>query len=542
MTSSFNVSAEDFSVVNNGKTIYYRVTNASAREVAVTYQGATALAVKEYSGDVIIPGSVTNNSITYSVTSIDSVAFLECTGLTAITIPSTIKAIYGFAFKDCTALAVVNFNATDCTYMGSASSAVFKGATNLTTVNFGTNVRRIANNAFRDCTALNLPVFANATEVIGASAFYNCTGMTGFLNLPTLLHTIGNNAFFKCTGLSNALVLPATMKYLNNNAFLLCSGFTEALVLPNDIIFIGSAPFSGCTGLVNATETLTIPESVNSMGINAFQGFSNLKTINFNASNCQKMGVDTTTFYVFGACPLVEIINIGPNVTMIPEKGFAGLASVQYIKSESVTPPQISTNSFLDVPKNIPVSVPCNGEAYLSADNWDKFTNIQTVGNANVPYNLEATNRGTDIKLQWKGNAANCKVYRNNVLIATVSANNYIDGNVTVGSSYCYQIRVENTNPVCAEAVSNEDCIVYTSVNQVETQHFKVYPNPATDKIFIAGDRQFNSAKIYDVAGREMRCPSNYNEINISNLPQGNYIINIFYDGIATERVKFIKN
>ncbi|MDR2824001.1 MAG: leucine-rich repeat protein, partial [Prevotellaceae bacterium] len=528
LTIVIGTSAQNFSAQNNGKTIYYRITSANApHTVAVTYNGASAEATNEYNGNIEIPESVTNSGTTYSVTSIDSVAFLGCTGLTAVTIPAPIKAIYGSAFKGCTSLVTVNFNATNCEYMGFTTSAVFSGATAFTTLNIGINVRRIPNNAFRGCAMLNLPTFPNAVEIIGRAAFYGCSAMSGMLNLPPSLTMIGNNAFYSCTGLINSLVLPQKLKYINNNAFLLCTGFTGAVVLPDSIVFIGPAPFAGCSGLIAGTETLTIPEKVDTLDISAFQGFSNLKTINFNAHNCTKMGDDTTTLYVFGACNAVETINIGAEVTKIPGRGFAGLSSVQYIKSDAVTPPQIGANTFFRIPTNIPVSVPCGSTTYATDANWRKFTNIQTVGNASVPYNLEVLNEGAQLKLQWKGEVADYKVYRNNTLIATVSTKTYTDNDIVFGNSYCYQIKVESANSECADALSNEVCMNYTAVNQIEMQHFKVYPNPATDRIFIDGDVEFSNVIIYDIFGREVLKSEQTNELNISNLPQGNYIANI---------------
>ena len=56
--------------------IFYNITSPSGLEVEVTYKGSSYDAVSnEYSGNVVIPESVTYNGKTYRVTSIGTCAF-----------------------------------------------------------------------------------------------------------------------------------------------------------------------------------------------------------------------------------------------------------------------------------------------------------------------------------------------------------------------------------------------------------------------------------------------------------------------------------
>ena len=73
--------------------IYY---NFSGNEAIVTYRKST-----DYSGDVVIPESVTYNGKTYSVTSIGNFAFSKCINLTSITIPNSVTSIGSNAFFGC---------------------------------------------------------------------------------------------------------------------------------------------------------------------------------------------------------------------------------------------------------------------------------------------------------------------------------------------------------------------------------------------------------------------------------------------------------
>lgn len=93
--------AHDFEVANaDGVTIYYVKTSDS--EVAVSYQGDSYSSYSnEYTGNVVIPASVTYNETTYSVTRIGWDAFQGCSGLTSVTIPNSVTSIGSNAFRGC---------------------------------------------------------------------------------------------------------------------------------------------------------------------------------------------------------------------------------------------------------------------------------------------------------------------------------------------------------------------------------------------------------------------------------------------------------
>ena len=184
---SLSTLAHDFDVGG----IYYNILDETAKTVKVTYSGSSYDAVTgEYTGDVVIPNSATYSGITYSVTSIGEWAFWWCTGLTEVTIPTSVTyigdsafywcsgltevtignsvtSIGNSAFRGCAGLTTVNFNATNCTFMGSSNYPVFANCSNLSTLNIGENVTNIPNYAFNGCSGLTTVNF-NAT---------NCTSM-----------------------------------------------------------------------------------------------------------------------------------------------------------------------------------------------------------------------------------------------------------------------------------------------------------------------------------------------------------------------------
>ena len=56
----------------------------------------------EYSGDIIIPEKVKgNDGVEYVVTSLSASCFEDCSGLTSITIPSSVTSLSGACFSGC---------------------------------------------------------------------------------------------------------------------------------------------------------------------------------------------------------------------------------------------------------------------------------------------------------------------------------------------------------------------------------------------------------------------------------------------------------
>ena len=84
--------------------IFYNLdaTNSTA---TVTFQGDNYDSYNnEYSGDVVIPETVTYNGITYSVTSLGWACFTYCSSLTSITIPNSVTSLGNGCFYCCRSL------------------------------------------------------------------------------------------------------------------------------------------------------------------------------------------------------------------------------------------------------------------------------------------------------------------------------------------------------------------------------------------------------------------------------------------------------
>ena len=78
--------------------LYYSIVSESDLTCAVTYCAADD---SEYSGDIVIPDSVTYDGQTWKVVKIGNFAFLGCDGLTSVTLGSYVAEIGESAFKGC---------------------------------------------------------------------------------------------------------------------------------------------------------------------------------------------------------------------------------------------------------------------------------------------------------------------------------------------------------------------------------------------------------------------------------------------------------
>ena len=91
----FSISASAGVVEVDG--IYYNISETTA----------TVTSGNKYSGDIVIPESITFENSKYSVTSIGGTAFFGCSGLTSVTIPNSVTSIGDGAFRECSGLTSV---------------------------------------------------------------------------------------------------------------------------------------------------------------------------------------------------------------------------------------------------------------------------------------------------------------------------------------------------------------------------------------------------------------------------------------------------
>ena len=113
----FSTSALAYDVKIDG--IYYNLI--SKGKTAEVTSGE-----EKYSGEVVIPSSITVEGKEYTVTSIGNEAFYHCSGLTSVTIPNSVTSIGEKVFFGCSGLTSVNIPNSVTSIGNSALLIVFR--------------------------------------------------------------------------------------------------------------------------------------------------------------------------------------------------------------------------------------------------------------------------------------------------------------------------------------------------------------------------------------------------------------------------------
>lgn len=272
------VSAYDFEVGG----IYYNL-NTSDMTVTVTSGN------EKYTGEVVIPSSVTYNTKTLKVATIGEYAFSGCTSLSSVTIPNSVTTIEYDAFSGCTSLTSVTIP-NSVTEIGHWA---FKSCTSLSSIMIPNSVIAIGQQAFTGCTSLFSITMSNSVTTIESGVFGGCTSLSSIV-IPSSVTKIEWAAFSGCTSLSS-ITIPNSVTTIGRSAFSSCTSLTSITIL-NGVTEIGSLAFSGCTSL----STVVLSEKLKKIDYNAFEGCSQLTSISIPAhvtdidrsafSNCGNLG------------------------------------------------------------------------------------------------------------------------------------------------------------------------------------------------------------------------------------------------------------
>lgn len=299
----------------------------------------------------------TNIVLKEGTNSISGKAFYQCTGLTYLTIPSSVTSI---------------------------GESAFTGCSNLLSVDIPNSVNSIEYGAFSFCSSLKSVNIPNSVNTIEGAVFYGCNSLAS-ITIPNSITFIGGGAFGRCTSLTSVNI-------------------------PNSVSVMRDRVFSGCTGLKH----VTIGNNVKSINILTFENCYNLRQFFFNASNCiiEKVagndpfqGCPTLTSLQFGnnvehipyGIPRFNMTNdylvlpnslqfidslaldgtcnavvIGDSIKRIAKGTFPNGISVAYVSSP--TPIACSSGAFAN-PETLYVPAGCKGR-YLMSDGWCEFANI----------------------------------------------------------------------------------------------------------------------------------------------------------------------
>ncbi len=388
-------SAYDFEVDG----IYY---NINGNEVIVTYADGNSN-TPDYSGDVTIPETVTDNGTTYSVTAIGDYAFRNCRELTSIDIPNSVTSIGYCAFFDCSGLTSITIpnsvtsignyafdgtawydNQPDGLVYTGLVAYKYKGTMPANThITLREGTLGIAGSAFSICSGLTSVTIPNSVTSIGSNAFEDCSGLTS-ITIPNSVTSIGGFAFWGCSvtdlvwnarncfDLGDMPTSNIERIIIGNEVEVLPSNFMKdskitTVSIPNSVTSISYQAFYGCSRLTS----VSIPNSVTYIGDRAFYCCSELASLNIPNS------VTSIGSYAFSGCSGLTSVTIPNSVTSINHNAFQNCSSLTSITiPNSVT--SISYQAFYGCSGLTSITIP-NSVTYISQsalEGCSRLTNI----------------------------------------------------------------------------------------------------------------------------------------------------------------------
>ncbi|MGM9747082.1 MAG: leucine-rich repeat protein [Paludibacteraceae bacterium] len=285
--------------------IYYNFDDANLT-AQVTYRGSYANAfTNEYTGDVVIPTTVTYDGKTYSVTSIGEGAFWDCTGLTSVTIPNSVTSIGYSAFYDCSGLTSVTIPNS----VTSIGKSAFYGCSGLTSVVW--NAKNCADfapyyNDNDDYSQYYYGPFCDIVSKITSFTFgdevehipaYLCYGMENLtsVTIPNSVTSIGEYAFYSRSGLTSVVWNAKNCADFSSSPFSSSSFSSSSFSSSITSFTFGNAvehiPAYLCYGL-SSLNAVTIGNSVGSIGAYAFYGCSSLSKTNYTGDIAGWCGIN----------------------------------------------------------------------------------------------------------------------------------------------------------------------------------------------------------------------------------------------------------
>lgn len=207
----------------------YNITSSSyPYTVEVTYEVSPASTGNNYYNlqTATIPPQVSNNGITYNVTSIGELAFNGAWALRSITIPYSVKKIGSNIVRACSKSLVsivvddantVYDSRNNCNAIIETNSNKLIAGCKTSTIPHG--VKSIADRAFSLNTRLSSIVIPNSVTYIGAHAFSCCTSLTS-VSIPNSVKSIGRQAFWGCSSLESVTI--STNTQIGEAAFNVC--------------------------------------------------------------------------------------------------------------------------------------------------------------------------------------------------------------------------------------------------------------------------------------------------------------------------------
>lgn len=270
-----------------------------------------------YSGDIVVPETVTHNGKTYAIISLDSSIFDGC---------------------------------------------------NITSVRIDAKLTTLPDYTFRMCRNLSEIILPETLTTIGAYAFYNCYNLESIV-LPENLETIFDYSFCGCRSLKSITIPPKAV--FSSSAVCIfsgCSSLTNVILKNEELDINGLCSFENCTSL----KEIIMPKTIKTIGTGCYSGCTSIESIDLIDD------IESISPQAFEGCTHLKSIVFGKNLKSIGKEAFKLCYDISTIKCKNNAPRSFDNSAFTDIVYNAAtVTVPWGSlELYRNCEGWKNFKNI----------------------------------------------------------------------------------------------------------------------------------------------------------------------
>ena len=289
--------------------------------------------------EIIIPATYENRPVTV----IKSYTFENCDWLTKVTIPNSIVEIEGSAFYNCPQLdkLIIPESVTKldggCIHNCPNAVEVQDGVTyvdkwllycdqTVANVTIRNNTVGIVSLSCEQITDIVIP---NSVKYIMGSAFSNSISLET-ITIPDSVISIGDYAFEHCSSLKN-IDIPDSVISIGWYAFASCPSL-ESVDMPDSVTFLGGGAFSEC----HALKTLRLSNALTQILEYTFDSCEALEAIDLPDG---LVSIGERAFYNCGVQSVNDIVvEIPETVTTIGEDAFLGVQLLKFANGEMIIP------------------------------------------------------------------------------------------------------------------------------------------------------------------------------------------------------------
>lgn len=321
-----------------GSGVQYTVSGSKADGFTLTISGSGTVtkspwnAKEALTGENLYRTTITKIVIAEGVTGLCEGCFSELTGVSSVTIPSTLSSIPKKAFMNCLGLKKIDLK----------------------------KVSKIGDFAFSNCSTLS-SVTCNSVTKIGACAFQYCN-FTSF-TLPASVTDFDNTAFdgnpefasYKCADGQKTYRSVNSVLYSKDGKTLVAVPYTWSgeFTIPTFVRTVKSRAFAKNKGITR----LVIPADVHTIETYAFTGMTALRKAEISCHT-------TIPARAFSGCPALSSVTFAEGVREIDSKAFAGCNTLT-VSSFPASMLRVATDAFAtDISSAVSGFTKC-GKAYV---------------------------------------------------------------------------------------------------------------------------------------------------------------------------------